>query len=121
MNSESRAKLKIRAGPAGVVALNLLARCPRMPADAMQVFLGHRHAVTTAQLLARLHKARLATYKVYRLGPLLGSRPVRLWTLTDSGRSFLSSRNLSAVENSFGAAYGEPERRRDPARQGDIP
>jgi len=74
-----------RIGPSGRAVLQLLAGCARMPTNVVGVLLGHRHAVTTAQLLARLRRAGLAHYQVTRLGPLLGSRPVRLWTVTAAG------------------------------------
>ena len=93
-----------------------------MPTDVMTVLLGHRQAVTTAQLLARLRRAGLAHDQTARLGPLLGSRPVRLWTLTAAGRAFVASRGPSAHANdAFQKPYGEPERWRDPARQRDVP
>ena len=111
-----------RIGPSGCAALQLLACCPRMPTDLVGVLLGHRQAVTTAQLLARLRRAGLANYQASRLGPLLGSRPVRLWTLTADGRAFLASRGPAPTPEGAGQMrYGEPERWRDPARQRDVP
>ncbi len=108
-----------RIGPSGRAALQLLACCPRMPTHVVGVLLGHRQAVTTAQLLARLRRAGLAQDQASRLGPLLGSRPVRLWTLTADGRAFVASRGLAPVMGQM--PYGEPERWRDPARQRDVP
>ncbi len=112
-----------RIGPVGRAAVYLLACCPRMPTEVLGVLLGHRQAVTTAQLLARLQRAGLAAYQVSRLGPLLGSRPVRLWTLTGAGRAFVASRDLAspAGEEARDGLYGKPERWRDPARQRDVP
>ncbi|MDQ6669716.1 MAG: replication-relaxation family protein [Chloroflexota bacterium] len=111
-----------RIGPAGRAALQLLACCPRMPTNVVGVLLGHRHAVTTAQLLARRRRAGLANYQAFRLGPLLGSRPVRLWTLTADGRAFVASRGPATTPEGTGQMpYGEPERWRDPARQRDVP
>ena len=68
----------------------LLACCPLVPVSVVGVLLGHRQAVTTAQLLARLRRAGLAHYQAFRLGPLLGSRPVRLWTLTAAGHAVVA-------------------------------
>jgi len=93
-----------------------------MPTDVLGVLLGHRQAVTTAQLLARLRRAGLAHDQASRLGPLLGSRPVRLWMLTAVGRAFVASRRLTApTGGARQMPYGEPERWRDPARQRDVP
>ena len=111
-----------RIGPSGRAALQLLACCPRMPTNVVGVLLGHRQAVTTAQLLARLRRGGLAQDQASRLGPLLGSRPVHLWTLTADGRAFLASRGPSPTPEGAGQMrYGEPERWRDPARQRDVP
>lgn len=43
-----------------------------------------RRARSSAQLLARLRAVGLAQYQVRRLGPLLGPRPIRLWSLTSA-------------------------------------
>src|SRR5437870_4657417 len=113
---------RTRIGPAGRAALELLACCPRMPTDVMGTLLGHRQAVTTAQLLARLYRAGLARYQLSRLGPLLGSRPVRLWTLSAAGRALVATRGpVPLSKASAQIQYGEPERQRDPARQRGIP
>jgi len=90
-----------------------------MPTDAVGVLLGHRQAVTTAQLLARLRRAGLAQDQVFKLGPLLGSRPVHLWRLTADGRAFVASRGPAPAMGQ--TPYGEPKRRRDPGRQRDVP
>lgn len=109
-------------GPAGFRALHVLAQCPRMPTNAMRILLGHRDAVTTAQLLARLKRAGLAECKAYRLGPLVGPRPIRLWALTTVGRAFVSARNMiPALADVEPGLYGQPERWRDPNRQRDLP
>jgi len=111
-----------RVGPAGRIALHLLASCPRLPTSVAAVLLGHRQAVTTAQVLARLRHAGLARYQTSRLGPLLGSRPVRLWTLTAAGHALVASRGpLPSAEDASQLNYGAPERWRDPARQRDVP
>src|SRR5438105_1278076 len=113
---------RTRIGPSGRAALELLACCPRMPANVVGVLLGHRRAVSTAQLLARLRRAGLVRHQAFRLGPLLGSRPVRLWTLTAAGDAFLTRRGLaSSFEHPGQLAYGEPERWREPARQRQVP
>jgi Replication-relaxation len=118
MISGSRAVRQIRVGPSGLLALQLLGRCPRMPTDAMQVVLGHRQAVTTAQLLGRLRKAGLVKYHVYRSG----LRPARLWTLSNAGRDCLLRRRLSATdENLSGLGCSARGAQRDPIRQRDIP
>jgi hypothetical protein len=122
MTATKQSQATTRIGPAGRSALQLLACCPRMPADVVGVLLGHRQAVTTAQLLARLRRAGLAQDQASRLGPLLGSRPVRLWTLTADGRAFLASRGPASTPEGTGQMpYGEPDRWRDPARQRDVP
>jgi hypothetical protein len=111
-----------RIGPAGRAALHLLACCPRMPTDVMAVLLGHRQRVTTAQLLARLRLARLAGYEGVELGPLLGSGPARLWSLTKAGRALIAGRG-TATPNAVApeTCYGEPERWHDPAGGRGIP
>src|SRR5712691_179013 len=101
-----------RIGPSGRAVLQLLACCPRMPTHVVGVLLGHRQAVTTAQLLARLRRAGLAQDQASRLGPLLGSRPVRLWTLTADGRAFVASRGPASGTGQM--RYGERECWRDP-------
>src|SRR5947209_6646968 len=111
-----------RIGPSGRAALHLLACCPRMPTDIVAVVLGMRYARSAAQLLARLRSARLAQYRVTRLGPLLGSRPVRLWTLTPAGQAVLTSRGLApSLQDDARLPYGCPERWRETARQRDVP
>jgi Replication-relaxation len=110
-----------RIGPAGGAALHLLARCPHMPTDVLSVLLGHREAVTTAQLLARLRRADLAKYQDVTLGVQLGQRPVRLWTLTAAGRAFAAARRPATAGDAGQMRYGEPGRWRDPTRQRGIP
>jgi len=57
MTSVSKQLRATRIGRSGRAALQLLACCPRMPTNVVGVLLGHRQAVTTAQLLARLRRA----------------------------------------------------------------
>jgi hypothetical protein len=90
--------------------------------DVLGVLLGHRQTVTTAQLLSRLRRASLIQYQEVTLGPLLGPRPVRLWTLTAAGRALVATRGpVARAETSTQMQYGDPERRHDPARQRGIP
>src|SRR6266516_1682882 len=113
---------RTRVGPSGRAALELLACCPRMPADVVGVLLGHRQAVSTAQLLARLRRAELARYQEVMLGPQLGPRRVRLWTLTAEGRAFVAARGPARPGgDARQIRYGEPEGWRDPARQRGTP
>jgi len=93
-----------------------------MPTHVVGVLLGHRQAVTTAQLLARLRRAGLARDQASRLGPLLGSRPIHLWSLTSAGRTFIATRDPALPpEDADQMQYGEPERWSDPARQRNVP
>ena len=111
-----------RIGPAGRAALEVLACCPRMPTDVLGVMLGHHHTVTTAQLLSRLRRASLIQYQEVTLGPLLGPRPVRLWTLAAEGRVLVATRGpVPRPEASTQMQYGDLERQHDPARQRGIP
>src|SRR5438270_2396133 len=122
MKQPVQARPCTRIGPSGRAALHLLACCPRMPTDVVAVVLGMRHARSAAQLLARLRRARLAQYRVTRLGPLLGSQPVRLWTLTPAGQAVLTGRGLApSLQDDARLAYGRPERWRETARQRDVP
>ena len=112
----------VHIGPAGRAALRLLWCCPRMPTGAVAVLLGHRQAATTAQLLARLRRAGMAQFETVRLGPVLGSRPLRLWSLTDTGRAFVAPVGATSAEEALDLTiYGQPERRRETARQRDMP
>jgi hypothetical protein len=93
-----------------------------MPTDVVAILLGMRHARSAAQLLARLGDAGLVQHQMVRPGPLVGSRPVRLWTLAPAGSAILTTRGLTvALEDRCQLPYGEPERRRETARQHDIP
>jgi Replication-relaxation len=121
MTSPPAPKRGTRIGPAGRAALDLLACCPRVPTDVLTVLLGHRQAVTTAQLLARLRRTGLAQYQAVILGPRLGPRPIRLWTLTAAGRVSVATRGTATGVDASKGLYGEPERWRDPARQRGIP
>jgi Replication-relaxation len=109
-------------GPSGRAALHLLVCCPRMPTDVVAVMLRMRHARSAAQLLARLRGVGLAQYQIARLGPLLGSKPLRLWTLTPAGRAVLDGRGLAlALMDDARLPYGNPERWPETARQRDLP
>jgi Replication-relaxation len=122
MRQSPKPRQRTRVGPSGRAALELLACCPRMPTDVLGVLLGHRQPVTTAQLLARLRGAGLARYEEVILGPRLGSRPVRLWSLSAAGRSFVATRRPATPDETARQLwYDEPERWRDPARQRGIP
>jgi hypothetical protein len=121
MTSLQAPRREARIGPAGRSALHLLARCPRMPTDVLSVLLGHREAVTTAQLLARLRRADLAKYQDVTIGLQLGQRPVRLWTLTATGRAFVAARGPATPGDAGQMRYGEPGRWRNPTRQRGTP
>jgi Replication-relaxation len=112
----------LRIGPAGRAALQLLATCPRMPTDVVRVLLGQRHAACVAQLLARLRRAGLAEYRTARLGPLLGSRPIRLWALSAAGYAVLATRGvMPTVDHRRQLPYGEPDRAPGIARRTHLP
>ena len=111
-----------RIGPSGRAALQLLACCPRIPTDVLGVLLGIPHARSVAQLMARLRAGSLVRYEIVRPGPVAGSRSVRLWTLTATGRAIVTMRGLApSSEERAQMPYGSPERFRDPARQRDVP
>jgi hypothetical protein len=111
-----------RIGPSGRTALQLLACCPRAPTDVVGVLLGLGHLDSASQLLARLRKGGLAQSETVRPGPLLGSRSVRLWTLTPAGHATLAMRGLApSLEGRGRLPFGQPACWRDPARQHDVP
>jgi hypothetical protein len=110
-----------RIGPAGRAALELLERCPRMPTDVLGVMLRHRQSVTTAQLLARLSRAGLVQYKKVSLGPLLGSRPVRVWTLTAAGDTVVSDQSRAVCRAVGGPLSVKPAPRREQIGQRSMP
>jgi len=112
----------MRVGPSGCAALQLLARCPRLPTDVVARLLRMRQSRSAAQLLLRLRSAGLARCETARAGPLVGSRGVRLWTLTPAGLAFLDRHGLARSENAGGLLpYGRPARWPDTARQRDTP
>src|SRR6266542_1798113 len=60
--------------------------------------------------------------QVTRLGPLLGSRRVRLWTLTVAGQSVLDARRrLAPAAACAHLPYGAPERWPEAVHQRDLP
>jgi Replication-relaxation len=93
-----------------------------MPSEVISTLLGHRRIVSTRQLLARLRRAGLVTDQLAGLGPLVGSA-VRLWTLTTAGRAFIADSKTEVSTSALEADWygGLTTRRRDPARQRDIP
>ena len=94
-----------------------------MPTDVVAVLLGMRHTRSAAQLLLRLRTAGLADYKTVSPGPLVGSRVVRLWTLTPAGQTIVPAQRLAepSAEGRSHLPYGQPARWRDVARQRDVP
>jgi hypothetical protein len=109
-------------GPSGRVALDLLACCPHVPTDVVAGLLQLRHTRSAAQLLGRLRTAGLVRYGTLRPGPLVGSRRVRLWTVTRDGSIFMDRRR---VPRSKGAGkrqlYGAPKFSRTWARPRGTP
>jgi hypothetical protein len=113
---------RMRVGPSGRAALQLLACCPRLPTDVVASLLRLRHTRSAAQLLLRLRTAGLARSETSRPGPVTGPRTDRLWTLTPAGRAFLDRRHL-ALSEEYGRLLpgGRPARWPDTARQRDTP
>ncbi len=112
----------MRVGPSGCAALQLLARCPRLPTDVVARLLRMRHTRSAAQLLLRMRSAGLARHETARAGPLVGSRGVRLWTLIPAGLALLNGRGPASSEEAGGLLpYGRPARWPDTARQRDTP
>jgi hypothetical protein len=112
----------MRVGPSGCAALQLLACCPRVPTDVVATLLRMQHTRSAAQLLLRLRTTGLARFETAKPGPLVGSRRVRLWTLTHDGRTFLETRGLARSEEAVdGLPYGRPARWPETARQRDTP
>ncbi|MDQ6672316.1 MAG: replication-relaxation family protein [Chloroflexota bacterium] len=109
-----------RLGPSGRVALQLLARCSRMPTDVVGDMMRMRHARSAAQLLLRLRAAGLADYETSRPGPLVGSRTVRLWSLTPAGRALLPAPGLASAEHGL-LPYGSAARSLGMARRRSLP
>ncbi len=110
-----------RLGPASRAALRLLACCPRIPTDVAARLLGCGHPGSAAQLLARLRAADLVRVETVAPGLLLGSRRIRLWSLTARGRAIAAERVLTPSDVTVGSPYGVPARVRDPSRQPNIP
>ena len=64
----------------------------------------------------------VADYKTVRPGPLVGSRVVRLWTLTPAGQTIVPAHQPEpSAEGRSHLPYGQPARWRDVARQRDVP
>jgi hypothetical protein len=111
-----------RLGPSGRVALQLLARCWRMPTDVVGDMMRMQHARSAAQLLLRLRAAGLADYETSRPGPLGGSQTVRLWSLTPAGGALLPALGLASAEQGRDLLpYGSPVRRLGAARRRSQP
>ena len=69
-----------------------------------------------------MKRAGLAYDEVARPGPLVGSRAVRLWTLTPGGQALLTRRRLALRMDAGGLPpYGRPARWPDTARPRDVP
>jgi DNA-binding MarR family transcriptional regulator len=66
-------------------ALRLLSVCPNMPADVLSVLRGVGPSAATEQLLRRLESVGLVQARRVALSPLLGSRRLKLWSLTARG------------------------------------
>jgi hypothetical protein len=79
-----------------------------------------QHVRSAAQLLVRL--AGLADYRTSRPGPLVGSRTVRLWTLTPAGHALLARQGLSPPDEARDLLpYGRPARWPEVARRRSLP
>ncbi len=65
--------------------MNMLALCPRIPADVLAQLMGAGHPVSTHQLLHRLRRAGFASAEKAKVPPIIGTRPVILWSLTSQG------------------------------------
>jgi hypothetical protein len=105
-------------GPAAQAMVQLLACCPRIPTDVIYQLLAPKHPGSIRQLLARLRVAGIVRMETVAPGILLGSRSVRLWSLTTAGLAGLGEHEavvLAAVLDRI--PYGAPDRPRDPVRQ----
>src|SRR5438132_7446716 len=108
-----------RLRSAGSAAVELLARCPRIPADVAVQLLSPARSQPVAQVLLRLRHAGLARVETVRTGgALFGRGSVRLWSLTDAGRAALAGRSPSPnAEATWAIPYGRPIRRTNAFRQ----
>ena len=122
MTGPSTRVRRLHVGPSSREALQLLSCCPRLPTSVVNVLLGHRQAASTSQLLTRLRRGGMVRHETGRPGPLLGSRPLRLWSLTNTGRAFVASLcTAPTVESLELAVCGQHERTRETTRQPDLP
>src|SRR5579871_5046072 len=108
----------MRVGPSACAALQLLAYCPGLPTDVVAGLLRMRHTRSAAQLLLRLRTAGLVHFRPLRPGPLVGSRTLRLWTLTPAGRAFLDGHSATPPRQASGLL---PSGRPCPRRQRPTP
>jgi Replication-relaxation len=93
-----------------------------MPTDVVAALLRMRHARSAAQLLLRLRTAGLAQFETVRPGLLIGSRPVRLWTITSTGQAEVLARGLTSLCLDRGQLpYGAGGAGREDVRQRDVP
>jgi hypothetical protein len=103
-------------------ALRILAWCPLAPVDVIARLTHAGHTVSTRQLLARLRNAGLAQDERVVLGPLLGSRPLALWSLTDDGWALLRQEGLVPTPQAFASTpLGHSEGTRGPRRARATP
>ena len=65
--------------------VRLLAMCPDMPAEVLALLRGGRSSISTEQLLRRLESSNLVQVRRVAMPPLLGPRPLRLWSATVRG------------------------------------
>jgi len=113
----------MRVGRSGCAALQLFACCPRVPTDVVASLLGMRHDRSAAQLLHRLRTARLTELESVKPGPVVGSRRIRLWSLTPAGHAYLEEGGMAppSSEPRGLLPFGRPGRWPDTARQRDTP
>lgn len=113
---------RARLSPAARAALGALACCPFAPVDVIAQLTCAGHAVSTRQLLARLRVAGLARDERVVLGPLLGSRPLALWSLTADGWALVRQEGLVPTPEALDSMpHGRPEGTKDTRRARATP
>src|SRR4051794_21904853 len=84
-----------RLGRSERTVLALLARCPKLPTDAVAALVAMQHVRSAGQLLRRLEHRRLVQCRSFEPGPIVGGGPMRLWSITRAGRALLGTDGAS--------------------------
>jgi hypothetical protein len=83
---ETQLGVKARPGRSAMAAMQVLAMCPLLPADAFRHLAGFRSIGGAYRRLEKRRRAGLAEIERAELGYLLADRPVGLWSITERGQ-----------------------------------